>query len=165
MTLFDVQIGALTGGPAALDQFRGNAVLVVNLASKCGLTPQYAGLQALHEAYADRGLTVLGVPSNQFAGQEPGTPDEIAEFARSTFGVTFPMTEKVDVNGPDRHPLYAALVEATDADGHSGDVRWNFEKFLVGPDGTVVARFAPQVEPESPEISAAIERVLPPGRQ
>ncbi|GIG90109.1 glutathione peroxidase [Plantactinospora endophytica] len=161
MTVFDVQIGALTGGFTDLGQFRGNALLVVNLASKCGLTPQYAGLQTLQETYADRGLTVLGVPSNQFADQEPGSPEEIAEFARSTFGATFPMTEKIDVNGPDRHPLYAALVDASDTDGHSGDIRWNFEKFLVGPEGTVVARFAPQVEPESPEISAAIERVLP----
>ncbi|AVT33744.1 MULTISPECIES: glutathione peroxidase [unclassified Plantactinospora] len=162
MSVFDVQIGALTGdGFVGLEQFRGNAMLVVNLASKCGLTPQYAGLQALHQRYADRGLTVLGVPSNQFADQEPGTPAEIAEFARSTFGATFPMTEKIDVNGPGRHPLYAALVDTPDPEGHSGDVRWNFEKFLVGPDGKVVARFAPQVEPESPEITAAVERVLP----
>ncbi|MEQ4302098.1 glutathione peroxidase [Plantactinospora sp. B6F1] len=162
MSVFDVQIGALTGdGFVGLEQFRGTAMLVVNLASKCGLTPQYAGLQVLHETYADRGLTVLGVPSNQFAGQEPGTPAEIAEFARSTFGATFPITEKVDVNGAGRHPLYAALVDTADDEDHSGDVRWNFEKFLVDPDGVVVARFAPQVAPESPEITAAIERVLP----
>lgn len=161
MTVFDIEIGALTGGFTDLRQFRGNALLVVNLASKCGLTPQYAGLQTLQESYADRGLTVLGVPSNQFAEQEPGTPAEIAEFARSNFGVTFPMTEKIDVNGPDRHPLYAALVDTPDAGGHSGDIRWNFEKFLVAPDGGTVARFAPQVEPESPEVTAAIEKTLP----
>jgi len=161
MTLFDIQIGALTGDSANLDQLRGNALLVVNLASKCGLTPQYASLQRLHETYADRGLTVLGVPSNQFGGQEPGTPAEIAEFAQVNYGATFPMTEKIDVNGPGRHPLYATLVNTPDADGHSGDIRWNFEKFLVGPDGTAVARFAPQVEPESPEVVAAIEKVLP----
>jgi glutathione peroxidase len=161
VTVFDIKIGALTGGFTDLGKFRGTALLVVNLASKCGLTPQYAGLQALQEAYADRGLTVLGVPSNQFAEQEPGTPAEIAEFARSNFGATFPMTEKINVNGPDRHPLYAALVDTPDADGHSGDIRWNFEKFLVTPDGAPVARFAPQVEPGSPEIAAAIEKVLP----
>ena len=161
MTLFDIQIGALTGDSANLDQLRGNALLVVNLASKCGLTPQDAGLQRLHETYADRGLTVLGVPSNQFADQEPGTPAAIVEFAQVNYGATFPMTEKIDVNGPGRHPLYATLVNTPDADGHSGDIRWNFEKFLVGPDGTAVARFAPQVEPESPEVVAAIEKVLP----
>ncbi|MBF9127530.1 glutathione peroxidase [Plantactinospora sp. S1510] len=162
MNVFDVEIGALTGGFFTdLSQFRGNALLVVNLASRCGLTPQYVGLQMLHETYAERGLTVLGVPSNQFADQEPGTPAEIAEFARSTFGATFPMTEKIDVNGPDRHPLYAALVDVPDAGGHSGDIRWNFEKFLVAPDGTAIARFAPQVEPEAPEVAAAIEKALP----
>jgi glutathione peroxidase len=136
-------------------------MLVVNVASRCGLTPQYAGLQALHEEYAGRGLVVLGVPCNQFAGQEPGSADEISDFCQVNYGVTFPLTEKVDVNGPDRHPLYAALVDTPDADGHHGDIRWNFEKFLVAPDGTVAARFAPTVEPDSAELRAAIEKVLP----
>jgi glutathione peroxidase len=161
MTVFDIEIDALAGGPADLARHRGRALLVVNVASRCGLTPQYAGLQALSEAYADRGLVVLGVPCNQFAGQEPGTADEIGEFCRVTYGVTFPLTEKVDVNGPDRHPLYAALVSTPDADGHTGDVRWNFEKFLVAPDGTVAGRFAPTIAPDAPELRAAIEKVLP----
>jgi glutathione peroxidase len=163
MTVFDTEIDALAGGPAGLADYRGRALLVVNVASRCGLTPQYAGLQALHEEYADRGLVVLGVPSNQFAGQEPGTADEISEFCQVNYGVTFPLTEKVDVNGPARHPLYAQLAPTPDAEGHSGDVRWNFEKFLVAPDGTVAARFAPTVTPDSTELRAAIEKVLPTG--
>ncbi|MEJ5944123.1 glutathione peroxidase [Pseudokineococcus basanitobsidens] len=153
--------GALSGGPldrAALD---GRAVLVVNVASRCGLTPQYEGLERLQERYADAGLTVLGVPCNQFHGQEPGSAEEIADFCSATYGVSFPMTEKVDVNGPDRHPLYEHLVRSSDAEGEAGDVRWNFEKFLVGPDGDVVARFRPGTEPEAPEVLAAVEDVLP----
>ncbi|MFC3500481.1 glutathione peroxidase [Micromonospora krabiensis] len=161
MTVFDITIGALDGGPADLFQYRGRALLVVNVASRCGLTPQYAGLQALADEYADRGLVVLGVPCNQFAGQEPGTAAEISEFCQVNYGVTFPLTEKVEVNGPGRHPLYAALVDTADPDGHAGDVRWNFEKFLVAPDGTVAARFAPSVEPGAADLRASIEKVLP----
>jgi glutathione peroxidase len=161
MSPLDTEIGALTGGPADLSQYSGKAVLVVNVASKCGLTPQYEGLQALADTYADRGLVVLGVPCNQFKGQEPGTADEIAEFCSTNYGVTFPITEKVDVNGPDRHPLYAALVGTPDADGHTGDIRWNFEKFLVAPDGSVAARFAPQTVPQDPAVVEAIEKTLP----
>ncbi|WP_067606868.1 glutathione peroxidase [Nocardiopsis listeri] len=161
MSVLDVEIAALTGGPAGLNRYQGRAVLVVNVASRCGLTPQYAVLERLQRSYADRGLTVLGVPCNQFMGQEPGTHEEIATFCSTTYGTTFPMTEKVDVNGDDRHPLYAALVETADAEGHTGDVRWNFEKFLVAPDGTVAARFGPQVEPDSDEVTKAIEAVLP----
>ncbi|WP_171168118.1 glutathione peroxidase [Streptomyces sp. I05A-00742] len=161
MSLHDVQIGALTGGPADLAQYRGKAVLVVNVASKCGLTPQYAALEKLHAAYAGRGFTVLGVPCNQFMGQEPGTAEEIATFCSATYGVTFPLTEKTDVNGEGRHPLYAGLVTVPDAEGYTGDIRWNFEKFLVAPDGTVAARFAPQTEPDAPEVVAALEGVLP----
>ncbi|MFI6088025.1 glutathione peroxidase [Streptomyces sp. NPDC051218] len=157
----DAELGALQGGPANLGQYLGKAVLIVNVASKCGLTPQYAGLERLHEKYAPRGFTVLGVPCNQFMGQEPGTSDEIAEFCSATYGVTFPMTEKVDVNGDDRHALYRKLVDTADAEGHTGDIRWNFEKFLVGADGEVVARFAPQTEPDAPEVIAAIEANLP----
>ncbi|MFJ4722754.1 glutathione peroxidase [Streptomyces luteogriseus] len=153
----DVEIGALQGGPADLSQYAGKAVLVVNVASKCGLTPQYTGLEKLHEQYAGRGFSVLGVPCNQFLGQEPGGADEIAEFCSATYGVTFPMTEKVEVNGEGRHPLYERLTGFADAEGHSGDIRWNFEKFLVGRDGQVVARFSPQTEPDAAEVVAAIE--------
>jgi glutathione peroxidase len=156
----DVEIGALQGGPANLKQYAGQAVLIVNVASKCGLTPQYAGLEQLHERYAGQGFTVLGVPCNQFLGQEPGTSEEIAEFCSATYGVTFPMTEKVEVNGEGRHPLYERLTGFADADGHSGDIRWNFEKFLVGRDGRVVARFSPQTEPDAAELVAAVEAQL-----
>jgi glutathione peroxidase len=158
--VLNVEIGALTGGSANLEQYAGKAVLVVNVASKCGLTPQYTGLEKLQERYADRGFTVLGVPCNQFLGQEPGTAEEIAEFCSATYGVTFPLTEKVEVNGAGRHPLYQRLVDFPDAEGHSGDIRWNFEKFLIGRDGTVVARFSPQTEPESDAIVTAIEAQL-----
>ena len=161
MSVFDTPINSLTGGPADLAQYRGRALLVVNVASRCGLTPQYAGLQALQDEYADRGLVVLGVPCNQFAGQEPGSAAEISEFCQVNYGVTFPLTEKVAVNGPDRHPLYAVLVDTPDADGHTGDVRWNFEKFLIAPDGTVAARFAPTVTPDDPTLRATVEKTLP----
>ncbi|MFE0171223.1 glutathione peroxidase [Streptomyces sp. NPDC059002] len=161
MSVYEEEIGALQGGSADLRQFDGKAVLVVNVASKCGLTPQYAGLERLHEQYAARGFSVLGVPCNQFMGQEPGTSEEIAEFCSATYGVTFPMTEKVDVNGEGRHPLYRRLVDTADAEGHSGDVRWNFEKFLVDGSGAVVARFGPRIEPDAAEVVAAIEKVLP----
>lgn len=161
MSVYDVEIDGLRGGSADLEQYRGKAVLVVNVASKCGLTPQYSGLERLQETYAARGFTVLGVPCNQFMGQEPGTPEQIAEFCSATYGVTFPMTEKVEVNGDGRHPLYQRLVDTADAEGHTGDIRWNFEKFLIAPDGTVAARFAPQTEPESDEVTSAIEKNLP----
>ena len=161
MSIYDVDINRLDGSAAALEGLEGRAVLVVNVASKCGLTPQYEGLERLHEKLADKGFSVLGVPCNQFLGQEPGTPEEIAQFCSSTYGVTFPLTEKVEVNGDDRHPLYQQLTEHPDAEGHTGDIRWNFEKFLVAPSGEVVARFGPQVDPEAPEITEAIERVLP----
>ncbi|MEV5487859.1 glutathione peroxidase [Streptomyces bobili] len=156
----DVEIGALKGGSADLSQYAGQAVLIVNVASKCGLTPQYNGLEKLQERYAAQGFTVLGVPCNQFLGQEPGSAEEIAEFCSATYGVTFPLTEKAEVNGDGRHALYERLVGFADSEGHSGDIRWNFEKFLVGRDGAVAARFSPQTEPESAEIVAAIEKQL-----
>jgi glutathione peroxidase len=161
MSVYEVEIGGLRGGSADLGQYRGKAVLIVNVASKCGLTPQYTGLERLQERYAERGFSVLGVPCNQFMGQEPGTPEEIEQFCSTTYGVTFPLTEKVEVNGEGRHPLYDALTPNPDAEGHTGDIRWNFEKFLIAPDGTVAARFAPQAEPESEEVVAAIEKNLP----
>ncbi|MEU1302384.1 glutathione peroxidase [Streptomyces shenzhenensis] len=159
-SVLNVEIDALQGGSADLPQYAGQAVLIVNVASKCGLTPQYSGLERLQERYAAQGFTVLGVPCNQFLGQEPGSAEEIAEFCSATYGVSFPMTEKVEVNGADRHALYERLAGFADAEGHSGDIRWNFEKFLIGRDGTVVARFAPQTEPESAEVVAAIEGQL-----
>jgi glutathione peroxidase len=158
--LFDIEIGALQGGSANLSQYAGKAVLLVNVASKCGLTPQYAGLERLQERYAPLGFTVLGVPCNQFLGQEPGSAEEIAEFCSATYGVTFPMTEKIEVNGEGRHALYDGLVGFADAEGHTGDIRWNFEKFLIGKDGRIAARFSPQTEPESAEIVAAVEKAI-----
>ena len=160
VTLPDVEINGLDGTPAGLGDYEGKALLIVNVASQCGLTPQYAGLQELHETYAGRGFSVLGFPCNQFGAQEPGTPDEIKTFCESSFGVTFPLFQKIDVNGPDRHPLYDHLTEVADAKGHTGDIRWNFEKFLVAPDGEIVARFSPLVTPEAPELIKAIEGQL-----
>ena len=160
MSFYDVDIADLQGKPLDLGQFRGHPVLVVNVASRCGLTPQYADLEALQREYSDRGFTVLGVPCNQFAGQEPGSAEEIAEFCSTTYGVTFPMTEKVEVNGDDRHPLYELLTPVADAEGHTGDIRWNFEKFLVAPDGTVAARFGPQTTPKSDEVVSAINALV-----
>ncbi|GID93582.1 glutathione peroxidase [Amorphoplanes digitatis] len=155
MTIFDVDIDALSGGSADMDRYRGQVVLVVNVASKCGLTPQYAGLEQLHGTYADRGLVVLGVPCNQFGGQEPGSAAEIEDFCQVNYGVTFPITEKVEVNGPGRHRLYQELV------GDGPDIGWNFEKFLVAPDGEVAARFGPRTEPQDGEVVAVIEKLLP----
>lgn len=160
MSIYATPIARLDGTPDAMSQVAGRVTLVVNVASKCGLTPQYEGLETLQKTYADRGFSVLGVPCNQFKGQEPGTPAEIAEFCSSTYGVTFPLTEKIDVNGDGRHPLYAQLAPVADAEGATGDIRWNFEKFLVGRDGQVIARFSPMVAPEAPEVIAAIESAL-----
>jgi glutathione peroxidase len=160
MSLFDVSINALDGTPLDTSSLQGRAVLVVNVASRCGLTPQYEGLERLQQRFADREFTVLGVPCNQFAGQEPLMPDEIAEFCSASYGTTFPMTEKVDVNGRRRHPLYQPLVEATDGEGKAGEVEWNFEKFLVAPSGDVVARFRPRTDPEADEVIAAIEGLV-----
>jgi len=151
----------LDGSDTTLDAYAGQALLVVNVASQCGFTRQYAGLEALYERYHERGLTVIGVPSNQFGAQEPGTAEEIAEFCQANFGVTFPLLAKTDVNGRDRHPLFARLTEVADATGKAGDVTWNFEKFLVSPQGEVVGRFRSKVEPDDQDLVAAIEAVLP----
>jgi glutathione peroxidase len=162
MPLHDVSIAALDGHPLDLQgTIKGKAALIVNVASRCGLTPQYEGLEQLQERYAQRGFTVLGVPCNQFGAQEPGSAEEIATFCSTTYGVTFPMTEKVDVNGPGRHPLFEQLTEVPDAEGQAGDVQWNFEKFLVSPEGEIVARFRPKVTPAADELVSAIEAVLP----
>jgi glutathione peroxidase len=160
--LLELPVTTLDGTSATLGELTaGKAALVVNVASRCGLTPQYGALEALHEQYADRGFTVIGVPCNQFMGQEPGTAEEIAEFCSATYGVTFPMTEKVEVNGPGAHPLYRQLTATADAQGDAGDVQWNFEKFLLSPDGEVVGRFRPRTLPDAPEVRAAVEAVLP----
>ena len=161
MSLHDVEINSLDGEQKRIGDYKGKALLVVNVASQCGLTPQYAGLQQLYDEYAERGLEVLAFPCNQFGSQEPGTADEIKSFCESSFGVTFPLFEKIDVNGPNRHPLYAQLTQVPDAKGHDGDIRWNFEKFLVSPEGEIVARFSPIVTPEAPELLEAIESQLP----
>ena len=161
MSIYDHDVKRLDGGNADLHEYDGKVALVVNVASKCGLTPQYEGLERLQERYADQGFTVLGFPCNQFGGQEPGTSEEIASFCSMTYGVSFPMFEKVDVNGEGRDPLYADLVEKPDAEGTAGDIQWNFEKFLVAPGGEVVARFRPATEPEAEEITALIEANLP----
>ena len=160
MSVYDIPIAGLDGSPDQLGSQRGKAALVVNVASKCGLTPQYEGLERIHEQYADRGFTVVGVPCNQFLEQEPGTAEEIQTFCSTTYGVTFPLTEKIEVNGEGRHPLYDELTKVADAEGVVGDIRWNFEKFLVSDSGDVLARFAPTVEPEAPEVVAAIEDAL-----
>jgi glutathione peroxidase len=161
LTLYDIPLNTLDGQPTSLGDLAGKTLLVVNVASKCGLTPQYTGLEQLHERFADRGFAVVGFPCNQFGGQEPGTAGEIAEFCSATYGVTFPMFEKVDVNGANRHPVYTELTALSDANGEAGDIQWNFEKFLVSPDGKAVARFRPRTEPDAPEIVEAIEANLP----
>jgi glutathione peroxidase len=160
MSVFTTPISGLAGGDSVLAALAGKVVLVVNVASKCGLTPQYTQLEKMHEDLAAKGFSVVGVPCNQFGGQEPGSASDIATFCSTNYGVTFPMTEKVDVNGPGRHPLYDQLVKTADAEGHSGDIRWNFEKFLVARDGRVVARFSPMTAPDAPEIVTAINREL-----
>jgi glutathione peroxidase len=161
MSILDAPLARLDGTPGTLrDLTGGRPALLVNVASKCGLTPQYTGLEQLHEKYAHRGFTVVGLPCNQFGGQEPGTSEEIAEFCSATYGVTFPMSEKVEVNGDDRHEIYTQLVETPDEKGETGDVQWNFEKFLIGADGAVVARFNPGIQPDDTRITEQIESLL-----
>lgn len=169
-SIYDIPLKRIDGKPETLGAFKGDVLLIVNVASKCGLTPQYDGLEALYKARHGEGLDVLGFPCNQFGGQEPGTEGEIAEFCRLTYGVEFPMFAKLDVKGPDQHPLYKALTEAQPKRTLSprvanprppeGDVRWNFEKFLVGRDGKVIARFDPNVTPDDPVLTGAIDAAL-----
>ena len=160
MAIYDAEVEALDGSPAELGDYQGKALLIVNVASQCGLTPQYSGLQALHEEYADRGFAVLGFPCNQFGAQEPGTADEIAAFCDTNYSVTFPMFSKVEVNGDGRHALYEQLTLYADDEGEAGDIQWNFEKFLVSADGEVVRRFRPLTTPEDPALVSAIEEQL-----
>lgn len=159
--LTEIALTTLDGRPTTLAELADGAVLVVNVASKCGLTPQYTALEQLAKDYGERGLTVVGVPCNQFMGQEPGTAEDIQAFCSTSYGVTFPLLAKTDVNGPDRHPLYAELTNTPDGGGEAGDVQWNFEKFLLAPGGEVVNRFRPRTVPDAPEVIAAIEAVLP----
>ena len=159
--LLDLPVTTLQGGRTTLGALTGGrAALLVNVASRCGLTPQYAKLEALHEQLAPRGFTVIGFPCNQFGGQEPGSAEEIETFCATTYGVTFPMSDKIEVNGPGRNPIYARLTGVADAEGTDGDIRWNFEKFLLAPDGEIVARFGPRTEPDAPELLAAVTGLL-----
>ena len=160
-TLWEAPIRTLQGAPSKLGDFRGKALLLVNVASKCGLTPQYTSLEALHEKLSSRGFSVIGFPCNQFGGQEPGTPEQIQTFCSNSYGVTFPLTEKIDVNGAGRHPIYRELTAVADAAGQAGDIRWNFEKFVVSADGATITRFGPQTAPDDPAVIAAIEAALP----
>lgn len=160
MSISNISINTLSGQPTSLGELGANVMLIVNVASKCGLTPQYTGLEALHEKYSARGFSVVGVPCNQFMGQEPGTPEEIATFCSSTYGVTFPLLEKIDVNGDNRHPMYQELTAVADGEGVDGDIRWNFEKFLVAANGEILGRFSPMVTPDDANLVAAIESHL-----
>jgi glutathione peroxidase len=160
MSLYDTKLAALDGTPGVLANEKGKVTLLVNVASFCGLTPQYEGLQQLEEKYGPQGFDVIGIPCNQFGEQEPGTADEIKTFCSTTYNVSFPMTEKIEVNGDNRHPLYQALTPVKDAEGRDGDIQWNFEKFLVGRDGNVIARFSPMVLPEASEVVDSIEKAL-----
>ncbi len=160
-SIYDVEEKLLEGDPVALSEYKGKAMLIVNVASRCGFTPQYEGLQALYERYRDRGLEILGFPCNQFLAQEPGTEEQIRQFCSSVYSVSFPIFRKVEVNGENRHPLYQILTEKPDADGTAGDVHWNFEKFLVSPEGEVVGRFRTMITPEDPALVGAIEESLP----
>ncbi|WP_439377434.1 glutathione peroxidase [Amycolatopsis lexingtonensis] len=161
MGIHEIPVKTLDGQDSSLGSLAGKALLVVNVASKCGLTPQYSGLERLQERFGGQGFSVVGFPCNQFAGQEPGSADEIQTFCSTTYGVTFPLFEKIDVNGEGQHPLYAELTKTADAEGAAGDVQWNFEKFLVGADGEVLARFRPRTEPEDETVVKAIEAALP----
>jgi len=157
---YDLEMKRLDGTPESLGQHRGDVLLLVNVASKCGLTPQYEGLVALHRKYQDQGFSVLGFPCNQFGEQEPGSAEEIATFCSTTYGVDFPLFEKLEVNGDGRHPLYQELTQVSDGEGEAGDIQWNFEKFLVSRDGATITRFRPLVTPEDPALVGAIEDML-----
>jgi glutathione peroxidase len=159
-SIYEVELPRLNGRSERLSSYTGDVVLAVNVASRCGFTPQYAGLQSLHERYSERGFTVLGFPCNQFFRQEPGSAEEIEQFCSVNFGVTFPLFAKLDVKGPDQHPLYAILTELPDDAGKAGNVAWNFEKFLVDREGHAVRRFRSKVTPEDPRLIEAIENLL-----
>jgi glutathione peroxidase len=159
-TVYDFTLNSIDGQPTPLSNFRGRVVMLVNVASRCGFTPQYAGLESLYEKYKDRGFVIVGIPANNFGGQEPGTNQEIKTFCSTKYHVSFPMMAKVSVKGSDMTPLYQFLTDKTSHPDTGGDIGWNFTKFLVGPDGKVIARFDSKVEPESPEVTAAVEKAL-----
>jgi glutathione peroxidase len=159
--LFEAPVKTLEGRNSSLRRLKGTALLIVNVASECGLTPQYRALEKLHEKYADRGFSVVGFPCNQFAGQEPGSADEIRTFCSTKYGVTFPLFEKINVNGSRRHPIYRVLTKVPDAEGKAGDVQWNFEKFVVSADGKTITRFRPTTKPNDRAVVKAIEAGLP----
>jgi glutathione peroxidase len=159
--MWDAPIKTLQGKDTKLAEHKGKALLLVNVASKCGLTPQYTTLEALQKKYADKGFTVIGFPCNQFGKQEPGSAKDIETFCATNYGITFPMTEKIDVNGPGRHDIYKSLTQVKDEGGHDGDIRWNFEKFIISADGTKITRFEPQTKPDDPKVIAALEAALP----
>jgi len=159
--LFEAPVKTLAGKPSSLGSLKGKALLIVNVASQCGLTPQYGDLEKLHETYAERGFSVVGFPCNQFGGQEPGSAEEITTFCSTKYGVAFPLFEKIEVNGDGRHPIYRELTKVADAEGDAGDVQWNFEKFVVSADGKTVTRFRPMTKPFDPAVIAAIEAGLP----
>jgi glutathione peroxidase len=156
--LYDIPLKDIDGKDTSLAQYKGKVLLIVNVASKCGLTPQYSALQALQDKYGSKGFTVLGFPCNQFNGQEPGTNDEIKQFCSSKYSVSFPLFDKLEVNGANRHPLYVAL--AGKDSPFPGDIKWNFNKFLIGRDGKIIKRFEPRVTPDSPEVTQAVEKAL-----
>jgi glutathione peroxidase len=161
VSIYDIPLKTLRGEPTSLAEHKGKTLLIVNVASKCGLTPQYTGLEQLHERLSNQGFEVLGFPCNQFGAQEPGTAEEIETFCSLSYGVTFPMFEKLDVNGDGRHLLYQELTKTADGEGHTGDIRWNFEKFLVSPSGDVVGRYSPMVTPDDAALVSDIEANLP----
>jgi glutathione peroxidase len=160
MTVYDTPLSSLDGDPGILGEQKGNVTLLVNVASFCGLTPQYEGLEKLYERFGAQGFSVVGIPCNQFGEQEPGTPEEIKTFCSTNYDVTFPLSEKIEVNGNGRHQLYEQLTPTADPEGHAGDIRWNFEKFLVSRDGEILGRYSPLIEPENDELVGAIEKAL-----
>ena len=162
--IWNTPIKTLQGKPTTLAAYKGKALMIVNVASKCGNTPQYSTLEALQKKYESKGFTVVGFPCNQFMNQEPGTAEEIQTFCATNYGITFPIMEKIDVNGDTRHPIYKTLTPIADVTGKNGDIRWNFEKFIVSADGKHVTRFAPKVKPEDPTVVAAVEAALPAGK-
>ncbi len=159
-TVYDFTLNSIDGQPTSLASFKGKVVMLVNVASRCGYTPQYAGLESLYEKYKDRGFVIVGIPANNFGGQEPGTNQEIKTFCSAKYHVSFPMMAKVSVKGSDITPLYAFLTDKSEHPETGGEIGWNFTKFLVGPDGKVIARFDSKVEPESPEVTSAVEKAL-----
>ena len=159
--MWNVALKDLHGKDTKLADYKGKALLLVNVASQCGLTPQYTQLEALQKEYGPKGFTVIGFPCNQFGGQEPGTAEEIETFCSTKFGVTFPMMDKIEVNGAGRHEIYKELTPVADSRGYTGDIRWNFEKFVVSADGTKITRFHPKTKPDDPTVIAAVEAALP----